>query len=211
MRLLARIEEWLREKKVFERERTSTKKRALGILLYFGGLSCWKTGDALGVSQEAVRDWFEKGRAFFHTLPTRVRKRIAVDEKVFHLPGGTAYLWAAVDLDTGECLAVHVSTTRANLDAFFFMKKVKRVCLGRLPHVFVDGGEWYPWAFERLGFDRYNVVHWGPRAAIERYFSPMDRRYRVFMEYFPHGSTLGSLLRWGEALGGIHNLRLGLT
>ena len=211
MRLLARLEQWLREEGVFERERTPNDRRALGIFLYFGGLSCWKSGEAVGVSQEAIRDWFEKGRGFFEGLEPRLRKRIAVDEKGFHLPDGDAYLWAAVDLDTNECLAAYASTTRSCLDALRFMRRVKRVCVGRLPRVFVDGGEWYPWAFDRLGFDRYNVVHWGPRAAIERYFSPMDRRYRVFMEYFPHRSSVSSLLRWGEAFGGLHNMKLGLT
>lgn len=211
MRLLARIEQWLREKKVFERERTPNDRRALGIFLYFGGLSCWKAGEAVGVSHEAIREWFGKGRAFFQDLRPRRRRRIAVDEKVLHFPGGDAYLWAAVDLATDECIAVYASTTRSCFDALRFMRKVKKMCRGRLPRVFVDGGDFYPWAFQRLGFDRCHVLHWGPRAAIERYFSLVDRRYRVFMERFPHRSTVPSLLRWGEAFGGIHNMRTGLS
>lgn len=211
MRLLARLEEWLREERVFERERTPNDRRALGIFLYFGGLSCWKAGEAVGVSQEAITEWFEKARGFFQVLTPRRRRRIAVDEKVFHLPDGDAYLWAAVDLDTDECIGVYASTTRSCFDAFRFMKKVKRVCVGRLPRVFVDGGEWYPWAFRTLGFDRHNVLHWGPRSAIERYFSLVDHRAVVFWVRFPHRSSVGSLLRWGESFGGIHNMRVSLS
>lgn len=81
---------------------------------------------------------------------------------MFHLPGGDAYLWAAIDLDADEYIAVYVSTTRSCLDAPRFMKKVKKLCLGRLPRAFVDGGDFYPWAFHRLAFDRYHVVHWVP-------------------------------------------------
>jgi transposase-like protein len=80
MRLLARLEEWLREERIFERERTPNDRRALGIFLYVGGLSCWRAGEAVGVSQEAVTEWFEKARAFFKALRPRRRKRIAVDD-----------------------------------------------------------------------------------------------------------------------------------
>lgn len=206
-----RIEEWLRKENVFERERTPNGTRALGITLYHGGMSCWKAGEALGVSHQAVLDWFGAAAGFFHALKPARRKRVAVDEKVFHLPGGDAYLWAAVDLDTDECLAVYASTTRSGFDALRFMKKVKAVCAGRLPRVFVDGGSWYPWAFARLGFDRHHVVHWGPRSAVERYFSLVDHRALVFWVRFPHRSSVQSLLRWGEAFAGVHNLRRSLT
>lgn len=92
MRLLARLEEWLRKKGIFEREPTPNDRRALGIFLYFGGLSFRKAGEAVGFSQEAITEWFEKSRAFFRRLRPRRRNRIAVGARVFHLPGRDAYL-----------------------------------------------------------------------------------------------------------------------
>lgn len=74
MRLLARLEQWLRENRVFERKRTPTDRRASRIFLYLGGLNCWKAGEAVGVSQEAITEWFEKGRALFKRLRPRHRK-----------------------------------------------------------------------------------------------------------------------------------------
>lgn len=208
------IAKWLRKRRIFQRERTPTKKRALAIALYEGGLSYEKAGQAVGVSRQAVKDWFAKAASYFRSLQRRRRKRIAVDEKQIHMPYGDAYIWAAVDIDTEETIALMVSQGRSCLEALAFLEKVKRKCAGRLPRVFVDGGDWYPWAFEQAGFDRWNVMSFGPRSAIERFFSLVDHRYRRFWERFPFRSTVGSLLLWAEAFAGVINMRkhmLGLS
>lgn len=54
------------------------------------------------VPQHAVLDWFAAAEGLTDRAPTRERKRIAMDEKVIHLPGGDVYLSAAIDLHTGE-------------------------------------------------------------------------------------------------------------
>lgn len=120
-----------------------------------------------------MKDWFDRAARYFRSLRARRRKRIAMDEKVIHLPEGDAYLWAAVDLGTGEVIALLVSWGRSCLEAF-----------------------------ARAGFDRWTVVAFGPRSAIERHFSLVDHRYRAFWERFPFRSTTESLLRWSEAFGG---------
>ena len=211
MPFVERIAAWLRDKRIFRRERTPTDKRALGIALYAGGLSYEKSGEAVGVSRQAVKDWFDRAAEYFRRLRRRRRRRVAMDEKVIHLPDGDAYLWAAVDLDTGEVTALLVSRGRSGLEALAFLEKVRRKCAGRLPRVFIDGGEWYPWALRQAGFDRWTVVAFGPRSAIERYFSLVDHRYRRFWERFPFRSTVESVLRWSEAFGGVHNMRRSLS
>ncbi len=121
----------------------------MGIALYQGGLSYEKSGEAVGVSRQAVKDWFDRAAAYFRSLRRWRRKRVARDEKVLHLPDGDAYLWAAADLDMGEVIALMVSRGRSGLEALGFLEKVRRKCAGRMPRVFIDGGESYPWALAK--------------------------------------------------------------
>jgi transposase-like protein len=101
-----------------------------------------------------------------------------------------------------------VTDGRCYLDTILILRKIVRKCKGRLPHVFVDGGAWYPWALQRLGFS-YTVLHFGPRSAIERSFSRIDWRIRRFWETFPSRASIKSVERWSEAFAGFINLSKG--
>jgi len=74
-----------------------------------------------------------------------------------------------------------------------------------LPHVFIDGGSWYPWALQRYSFN-HTVVHFGPRSAVERLFSLVDWMIRRFWEIFPETASIKSVERWSEAFAGFTNL-----
>ena len=89
-----------------------------------------------------------------------------MDEKIIKRGNEYLYLWAAVDLDDGQVIAVMITTGRSYLEAMRFLRRVKQVCKGKLPRIFVDGGVWYPWALQRVGFT-YSVVCFGPRSAVE--------------------------------------------
>ncbi|MBU4186131.1 MAG: DDE-type integrase/transposase/recombinase [Proteobacteria bacterium] len=209
--MLDRIVNWIGSRKIFLRKRKSNEIRALGMLLYRAGLSYQKAGDILNVSNEAVREWYCKGRELFtHTVMKRRRRRIAIDKKEIRKNNGIAlYLWAAVDIDTEEVIAVYVSYGRNYIETLQFLRNIRCVCKGKhLPRVFVDGGSWYPWALQRMGFN-YSVVHFGPRSAIERFFSLVDWRIRRFWERFPNKSSSESLLCWAEAFAGFTNLSKG--
>ncbi|MGC8913834.1 MAG: hypothetical protein ACP5LE_07950, partial [Thermoplasmata archaeon] len=67
-----------------------------------------------------------------------------------------------------------------------------KLCKGKMPVIFVDGGKWYPWVLQRLGF-RYTIMAFGPGCAIERFLSLIDWRIRRFWERFPNKSTLKKL------------------
>ena len=206
--LVDRLVEWIEYGKIFCRERTTNYIRAMGMLLYHSGLSYEKASEFLGVSHEAVREWYQKGKVLFEqTVEKKKRKRIAVDEKEIKVNGTTIYIWGAVDLENEEVIAVATSFGRSGLEAFAFMKKVRNTCKGRLPVVFVDGGTWYPWAFGRLGFNRYVVVHFGPRSAIERLFGGIEWRIRRFWNKFCGHQSRGSVQRWVEAFVGFRNYR----
>lgn len=206
--MLQQIVKWLVDNKIFARERTPNEVRAKGILLYRGGLSLERTGGFLGVSHEAVREWYQKASGMLFDARKKRRKRIAVDEKEFLLGGVTVYLWAAVDLDDHEkILAVAVTFGRCYLEAISFLRMVKASCSGRrMPRVFVDGGNWYPCALQRLGFRHTVVEGFGPRSAIERFFSLVDHRIRCFFGRFPKWTSIESVRRWFKAFGGLTNL-----
>jgi len=74
---------------------------------------------------------------------------VAVDETVVKFNRYRCYLWAAIDVDTREVLAVYVSRGRSMLNALAFLKKVLRACENR-PVLVVDRGPWYPWALRSL-------------------------------------------------------------
>ncbi|HDN51328.1 MAG TPA: hypothetical protein ENG06_06105 [Thermoplasmatales archaeon] len=95
-----------------------------------------KTGLFLGVSYEAVRKEIIKGRELFsHTVVKKERTRIAVDEKIIKRWDTYLYLWAAVDLDEGQVIAVMITTGRSYLESLRFLKRVKRVCKGKISMV----------------------------------------------------------------------------
>ena len=141
MNLVKQVVKWLEERKIFSRKRKSNKQRALGMLLYYAGLSYKKAGMFAGASYEAVREWYQKGKELFEASTKKMkRKRIAVDEKEITINGTTIFIWGAVDLDDEKILAVWVSFGRSGLEAKAFLKKVRCTCKGKLPRIFVDGG-----------------------------------------------------------------------
>ena len=155
------------------------------MLLYYAGLSYEKAGMFAGASYEAVREWYQKGKELFEeSIEKKRRKWIAVDEKEIKINGVTVFIWGAVDIDDEKVLAVWVSFGRSGLEAKAFLKKVRDTCKGRLPRIFIDGGSWYHRALRVVGFKRYTVVSFGPRSAIERLFSDIERRIREFWNGF---------------------------
>ena len=138
MGIIERIVKWIKEKKIFVRERKSNTQRALGMLLYHAGLSYNKTAVFVNASYEAVRKWYRKGRKLFEqTLETKKRKRIAIDEKEIRMNGMKVFIWAA-SFSNEKIIAVYVLYGRSYFEAMAFLKRVKRVCKGKMPRVFID-------------------------------------------------------------------------
>jgi transposase-like protein len=206
MNIVKQVVKWLEDRKIFSRERKSNEQRAQGILLYHAGLSYEKAGIFTGVSYEAVREWYQKGKELFEASTKRkVRKWIAVDEKEIKINGTTIFIWGAVDIDDEKVIAVWVSFGRSSLEAAGFLKKVRAACDGRLPRVFVDGGTWYPWALNKTGFKRFTVVAFGHRSAIERFFGDIECRIRRFWNGFIGNYNIKSMQLWIEAFAGFRN------
>lgn len=78
-----------------------------------------------GASKESVRLWTDKFSKLYDPSK-RVKRLVAVDEAVVKFNGCRCYLWAAVDVDSGEVLAVYASRGRSMLNALMFLKRVLR-------------------------------------------------------------------------------------
>ncbi len=61
---------------MFSRRRKSKKQRALGMLLYYAGLSYEKAGMFAGASYKAVCEWYQIGKELFEaSTKKKERKR----------------------------------------------------------------------------------------------------------------------------------------
>jgi transposase-like protein len=107
------------------------------------------------------------------SLGKKFRNTIAVDETVVKMYGLRAYVWSAVDVDSGEILAVYASRSRNMLIA---LKSLR--CINK-PLIVVDRGPWYRWALEKLGL-KYQYQRFGLRNAVERFFGYLKQRTRRF-------------------------------
>ncbi|MDT7878961.1 MAG: DDE-type integrase/transposase/recombinase [Candidatus Caldarchaeales archaeon] len=78
-----------------------------------------------GVEGESVGIWVHRFSPLFRQF-RRVRRLVAVDEAVLKVSGQTCYLWAAIDVDTNEVLAVYAS--RGIPSAIKFLRKILDSC-----------------------------------------------------------------------------------
>jgi len=108
----------------------------------------------------------------------RYRRCIAVDETKLCVKGVWVYVWSAVDVDSGELLALEASYGRSCLNAITFLKKALKLCSNK-PLVIVDRGPWYRWALEKLGLE-YRHERFGLRNRGERFLRYLKERTMVF-------------------------------
>jgi transposase-like protein len=125
-------------------------EKLYSVVLFIAGLSMRDLSERLcltGASRESVRIWVHRFSSIFRPS-RRVRRLVAVDEAVLKMSGQTRYLWAEIDVDTNEILAVYAS--RGIPCAAKFLRKILDSCWGK-PVIVVDRGPWYRWALDRLG------------------------------------------------------------
>jgi putative transposase len=83
-----------------------------------------------GASRESVRIWVHRFSSIFRPS-RRVRRLVAVDETVLKVSGQTCHLWAEIDVDTKEVLAIYASRGRGIPSAVKFLRKVLDSCEGK--------------------------------------------------------------------------------
>jgi putative transposase len=96
---------------LFRSHRYSPLEKPYSVFLFMAGLSLRGLSERLcltGASRESVRMWVHGFSSLFRPS-RRVRRLVAVDEAVLKVSGQACYLWAAIDVDTSEVLAVYAS------------------------------------------------------------------------------------------------------
>jgi putative transposase len=190
---------------LFRSHRYSPVEKLCSVFLFIPGLSLRDLSERLcltGASRESVRMWVHRFSSIFRPF-RRVRRLVAVDEAVLKVSGQTCYLWAEIDVDTDEVLAVYASRGRGIPSAIKFLRKVLDSCECK-PVIVVDRGPWYRWALDRLGIT-YIHETFGKRSRIERWFREMKNRTKMFYNDI-NAKTLRSLEELATAIAAMHNI-----
>jgi transposase-like protein len=127
-------------------------EKVYSVLFHVVGLSLRNLSERYCItaaSEESVRRWFHKFSKIF-SVEKKFRNTIAVDESVVKIHGLRAYVWSAVDVDSGKILALYDSRNRNILIALKFLRTVLDRCLNK-PLIIVDRDPWYRWTLDRPG------------------------------------------------------------
>ena len=180
----------LKDSCLFRRNRFSLHVKVKAVLLYMAGLSYRDITYVLRFvpcSHKAVRLWVKKLEQVNVNVEAKHRRTVAVDETKIKADEEWCYVWAAIDVDTRELLAVWVSWQRSILHAEAFLKRTLQTCTNK-PLIVVDKGPWYPEAFQALGVEWVHKT-FGERNRIERWFRTVKARTRRFFNNFPVRKT----------------------
>ncbi len=207
-----RLVKALETKNIFDRERKEMETRALGIVLYHMGLSLRQCEEVLSsreqVSHEAIRQWYHRAAGLF-SLEACERDALAIDETKVRIDGEWRIVWAAIDVERWDILAVWITKARSSLEAYSFIKHALRKCTNE-PTVYVDKGPWYKPALERLGIP-WEHETFGPRNPIEQWFGILKHRIKRFYVRWPHNAGRDTAQQWIAAFVTLYNLRRCLT
>ncbi|MEM4007175.1 MAG: DDE-type integrase/transposase/recombinase [Nitrososphaerota archaeon] len=145
---------------------------------------CRRVSKILSISMEPISKStvHELSKKFSSTIKIshelKIRRCIAVDETKLKVKKTVVYVWSALDVDSGELLALEASYCRSCLNTLKFIKKVLKLCMNKLK-IIVDKGPWCRWALERLGLE-YEYQRFGMRNRVERFFRYLKERTAVF-------------------------------
>jgi transposase-like protein len=115
--------------RLFRHHRYSPLEKLCSVILFIAGLSLRDVSERFCLtfaSRESVRIWAHRSSSLFRPSK-RVRRLVAVDETVLKVNSQICYLWAAIDVDTNEILAVYASKGRGIPSAIEFLRKVRKV------------------------------------------------------------------------------------
>ena len=171
---------------IFKRNKRPLESKVVASLLYLSGLSyrgmTYQTR-IIEASHVSVYNWVHALKGIVSRVPRKERKVVAIDETKLKIHGRQVFVWAAVDVDTRELLAVYASYYRSNINTMIFLRRVLDTCTNR-PVVLVDGGPWYPWPLNEMGV-RWLHITFGFRNVIERFFRTLKERTRRFYNNLP--------------------------
>jgi putative transposase len=166
---------------IFKRNKRPLETKILACLLYLSGLSyramTYQT-KVINASHVSTYNWVRALKGVVSHAARKERRIIAMDETKLKIHGRQVFVWAAIDIDTRELLAVYASYYRSHINTLIFLRKILDSCTNK-PVVLVDGGPWYRWPLDSMGI-RWLHVTFGERNAIERFFRTLKERTRRF-------------------------------
>jgi putative transposase len=174
---------------IFRRNKIALETKILACLLYLAGLSyrgmmtTLQTG-IIPACYRSVHYWVQQLKCITSRVPKRVRRFVAIDETKQKVNGRQLFVWSAIDIESKELLAVYASYQRSSFTALMFVRMVLDTCINKKPVILVDGGPWYPWAFERCGL-RWLHITFDYRKVIVRFFRAIEERTRSFYHNLP--------------------------
>jgi len=120
--------------KPFRRNKIPPEKKIRAAELYLRGLSYRQVAEILEISHTTVWKTVQKlAEAIYQPKTLAVRKQrnfIAVDETGIKINGEKRFLWAAIDVESREVLAVWITVTRNYWIAWDFILVVLKSCEG---------------------------------------------------------------------------------
>jgi transposase-like protein len=125
--------------RLFRFNRYLLVEKAYSVMCHVAGLSLRDVSERYCVttaSRESVRKWFHRFSKI-SSVEKKFRDSVAVDEIVVKTHGLRAYVWSAVDVDSGEILAIYASWSRNMLTALKFLRMVLGRCVNK-PLIVVD-------------------------------------------------------------------------
>jgi putative transposase len=118
---------------IFRRNKRPLRSKVVACLLYLSGLSyramTYQTG-LIGASHVSVFRRVHAVRRIMPRVPKRERKLVAMDETKLKINGRHVFVWAAIDVDTKELLAVYASYYRSHISTIAFVRRVWRPVKG---------------------------------------------------------------------------------
>jgi putative transposase len=149
------IKELLENSELFERERTPTELRLLGVAIYVQTLSVRKTAKILSeihpVSHTAVWKWVKKlEEKIGISTEKKHRKLVEIDDVSIKLNGRKYYIYSAIDVEKNEIFLMRVYPTKITLTTKLFLAEVLRFCK-KEPKFIVDKSSSLVKALKSLG------------------------------------------------------------
>jgi putative transposase len=194
-----------------KRKRTSSEHIYHGIYLYFLGLSLRNSVKALSFlhvinrSHVTIWNWIQKYKPWkVSTRRTKISE-YNIDETLIKVGSEYTWLWAAIEPENRQILALSISKKRNIL--------IAERCLSGLVKIHgkdsisTDGGTWYPMAcrFLKLKHHFHSSLE---KSLIERTMQYIKDRTECFDDYFPCSKEkckLNHVKNWLNLFVKIHN------
>ncbi|MEM2896893.1 MAG: DDE-type integrase/transposase/recombinase [Candidatus Bathyarchaeia archaeon] len=134
------------------RERTPIWLMIYSVYLYFCSTSLRKASKALEIwikrSHTAIWNWVQRLSSLADRFKPGGVECVLIDETQIKIGDKEAWVWLAFEPYRKAFLGFHISFTRNSLDAWIFLKRLRRR-YGFKP-IYTNGGPWYHLAWKEL-------------------------------------------------------------